>query len=198
MMAREIGEERLECLMDWQRERERERELEGFDSMASRKRRGHVDGEQATVAAEAVAARVTRSSTSRLNGSDVAAPPQPEPKKRNNKKARTAAPAKGEGEPAPVAEVADGGSKTRTIVIEHCKQCNSFKTRAVQVKNGLEKGVPGITVHVNPEKPRRGCFEIREEGGEKFITLLDMKRPFKPMKELDMDKVISVITDKVK
>ncbi|XP_057504339.1 uncharacterized protein LOC130787880 [Actinidia eriantha] len=86
----------------------------------------------------------------------------------------------------------------KTIVIEHCKQCNAFKTRAIQVKNGLENDVSGITVLVNPEKPRRGCFEIREEGGEKFISLLDMKRPFAPMKALDMDKVISDVIDKIK
>ncbi|GMH10752.1 hypothetical protein Nepgr_012593 [Nepenthes gracilis] len=84
-----------------------------------------------------------------------------------------------------------------TIIIEHCKQCNSFKQRALKVKEGLEKGASGITVIVNPEKPRRGCFEIRVEDGETFITLLDMKRPFKPMKELDMDKVISDILEKI-
>ncbi|XP_028084909.1 uncharacterized protein LOC114286023 [Camellia sinensis] len=80
----------------------------------------------------------------------------------------------------------------------YSKQCNSFKTRAIQVKNGLESGLSGVNVLVNPEKPRRGCFEIREEGGEKFISLLDMKRPFTPMKALDMDKVISDIIDKIK
>ena len=32
------------------------------------------------------------------------------------------------------------------------KQCNSFKTRANQVKEGLEKGVSGITVLLNPDK----------------------------------------------
>ncbi|KAG5530868.1 hypothetical protein RHGRI_025728 [Rhododendron griersonianum] len=58
------------------------------------------------------------------------------------------------------------------------KQCNSFKTRAVQVKNGLENDLPGITVLVNPEK--------------------DLKRPFKPMKELDMDDVIADIIGKIK
>ncbi|KAL9442751.1 hypothetical protein AB3S75_016176 [Citrus x aurantiifolia] len=89
-------------------------------------------------------------------------------------------------------------SKERTVVIEHCKQCNSFKTRANHVKDGLEKGVPGIKVLLNPEKPRRGCFEIREDGGEKFISLLDMKRPFKPMKDLDMDEVVSDIVAKLK
>ncbi|GAB2285830.1 hypothetical protein Dimus_020270 [Dionaea muscipula] len=86
---------------------------------------------------------------------------------------------------------------SKTIIIEHCKQCNSFKTRAFQVKEGLEKGVSGITVQVNPAKPRRGCFEIREEGGDKFISLLDMKRPFKPMKDLDMQQVIADIVDRI-
>ncbi|KAM7265535.1 hypothetical protein ACFE04_003218 [Oxalis oulophora] len=86
----------------------------------------------------------------------------------------------------------------RAIVVEHCTQCNSFKTRAAQVKEGLENAVPGITVVLNPKKPRKGCFEIREEGGEKFITLLDLKRPFKPMKDLDMEKVISDIVEKLK
>ncbi|KAG8391745.1 hypothetical protein BUALT_Bualt01G0219000 [Buddleja alternifolia] len=57
--------------------------------------------------------------------------------------------------------------------------------RAIQAKNGLEKGVVGVKVVVFLEKPRKGCFEIREESGEIFISLLDMKRP---LKELDMDK----------
>ncbi|MED6113468.1 hypothetical protein PIB30_071027 [Stylosanthes scabra] len=106
-----------------------------------------------------------------------------------------------------VAEVDGGASVTdkgtvvepssKTIIVEHCKQCNSFKTRANLVKEGLEKRQPGITVILNPEKPRRGCFEIREEGGKKFISLLDMKRPFKPMKDLDMEKVISDIAEEI-
>ncbi|PQM38362.1 sodium/potassium/calcium exchanger 1 [Prunus yedoensis var. nudiflora] len=78
------------------------------------------------------------------------------------------------------------------------KQCNSFKTRANQVKGGLEIGVPGITVLINPDKPRRGCFEIREEGGETFISLLGLKRPFKPMKDLNMEEVIGNIIEKIK
>ncbi|MFS7888242.1 hypothetical protein Hanom_Chr00s000001g01592631 [Helianthus anomalus] len=79
----------------------------------------------------------------------------------------------------------------------HSKQCNQFKVRAVKVKLGLEDAVSGITVLVNPEKPRRGCFEVREEGGKTFISLLDMKRPFAPMKALDMDAVISDIVNQI-
>ncbi|XP_061364343.1 uncharacterized protein LOC133307798 [Gastrolobium bilobum] len=162
-------------------------------------------------AEEATAApgRVTRSTTKRSAASSGSQPVAelPEEKKKTKK-------AKGkqvkwkeeeeeEGAPAESDKV-DGDSSenvldasNKTIVVEHCKQCNSFKTRANLVKEGLEKSTGGITVIVNPEKPRRGCFEIRQQGGKKFISLLDMKRPFKPMKNLDMDKVISDIIDEI-
>ncbi|KAL7001858.1 hypothetical protein U1Q18_003008 [Sarracenia purpurea var. burkii] len=160
--------------------------------------------------------RVTRSSTRRLNdgllADSVAQSELPQLKKAKANSSRGVKGGKAgkqrkiasadnleseeEAPPPPVKVVVDG-SMTKTIVIEHCKQCNSFKARAIQVKNGLENGISGIIVLVNPEKPRRGCFEIREEGGETLISLLDMKRPFKPMKELDMDKVISDIVDKL-
>ncbi|KFK32633.1 hypothetical protein AALP_AA6G268700 [Arabis alpina] len=105
-----------------------------------------------------------------------------------------------EDEPKKEDDVAAGedDSEKKTIVIEHCKQCTSFKKRAIQVKGGLEKAVPGIIVTVNAVQPRRGCFEIREEGGETFISLLEMKRPFTPMKELDMEQVIADIVEKIK
>ncbi|CAN6906276.1 unnamed protein product [Brassica oleracea] len=89
-------------------------------------------------------------------------------------------------------------SEKKTIVIEHCKQHKSFKERANEVKEGLENAVPGIIVTLNPLKPRRGCFEIREEGGESFISLLDMKKPFTPMTELDMEDVVSNIVERIK
>ncbi|KAF2929856.1 hypothetical protein DAI22_05g087500 [Oryza sativa Japonica Group] len=72
-------------------------------------------------------------------------------------------------------------------------QCRQFKIRAVKVKEDLESFVPGVSVVINPEKPRRGCLEIREEGGEVFISLLNMPRPFTAMKKLDMDEVIKDI-----
>ncbi|KAL3647184.1 hypothetical protein CASFOL_008152 [Castilleja foliolosa] len=143
--------------------------------------------------ATAAATRVTRSSARLANPS--VAPPAVDPEPRKGKKAKTAAAkekveTKTESPPSPV----DG---SKTIIVEHCKQCNSFKTRAIQVKNGLEKGVEGVKVVVNPEKPRRGCFEIREESGGIFVSLLDLKRPFKKMKDLDMEKVISDIVEKI-
>nr|GMD75145.1 selenoprotein H-like [Ipomoea batatas]GMD81412.1 selenoprotein H-like [Ipomoea batatas] len=140
--------------------------------------------------------RVTRSSTRLLVNANSVEPPKA---KKPKKTATAAAATKEVKETLPAAPAAEEGvGDGKTIVIEHCKQCNSFKTRALTVKEGLEKGFAGVNVVVNPEKPRRGCFEIREENGEKFISLLNMKRPFAPMKALDMDKVVSDIIDKIK
>lgn len=121
--------------------------------------------------------------------------PKPPRKKKAKTEATTSSAAEQDREASPSEPDAVEGPKT--IIIEHCKQCRSFKVRAEQVKNGLEKDVAGVNVVVNPEKPRKGCFEIREEGGEVFVSLLDMKRPFTLMKELDMEKVISDIVEKI-
>ncbi|RZC56436.1 hypothetical protein C5167_015290 [Papaver somniferum] len=116
---------------------------------------------------------------------------EPRKKKLKTEQVKPAPAAKAEEDP-------EDQNKGSTVVIEHCKQCNRFKVRAHQVKAGLEDGVPGINVVINPEKPRRGCFEIRKEGGETFISLLDLKRPFKPMTDLVMEDVIADIVGKIK
>ncbi|XP_078443543.1 uncharacterized protein LOC144712974 [Wolffia australiana] len=145
--------------------------------------------------------RNTRSSSSR------SAPPiQPEvspPAKKTKKSLKGKANDKpiesGERAPEVAAEtVVSEKSSSKTVIVEACKQCQQFKKRATMVKDGLEKGVPGINVLVNPEKPRRGCFEIREADGQTFVSLLNMPRPFTRMRELDMDALISDIIEKVK
>ncbi|XP_059461812.1 uncharacterized protein LOC132190787 [Corylus avellana] len=55
-------------------------------------------------------------------------------------------------------EEVNSDTTAKTIVIEHCKQCNSFKTRAIQVKEGSEKSVAGITVLVNPDRWKEDQF----------------------------------------
>ncbi|GAA0173576.1 hypothetical protein LIER_27163 [Lithospermum erythrorhizon] len=134
--------------------------------------------------------------------------PESEATKKGGKTTATKSPkAKAKSEPEAEAEPvvtkkkkgkASSKSPKKSIIIEHCKQCSSFKTRANQVKKGVEEGVEGVNVVVNPDKPRKGCFEIREENGETFVSLLDMKRPFKAMKELDMDQLVSEIVQKIK
>ncbi|XP_028802390.1 uncharacterized protein LOC114757489 [Neltuma alba] len=162
--------------------------------MAPRKTKGN--REQSTVPSATTSVRVTRASSKRAAQNSFSVSELPEKKPKKAKRAGKGKP-KEEPKEGRKEKTKAGDESKQTIVIEHCKQCNSFKTRANLVKEGLEKSVPGITVILNPEKPRRGCFEIREEGGEIFISLLDMKRPFTPMKQLDMDKVIADIIDQI-
>ncbi|CAL5093728.1 unnamed protein product [Urochloa decumbens] len=113
----------------------------------------------------------------------VAAAPEPKGRKRGkNESEEAAAPEpkgrkRGKKEAAQVVEEEDGGdvaAEGKRIIVEACTQCRQFKIRAQKVKEDLESSVPGVSVIINPEKPRRGCLEIREEGGEVFISLLVM------------------------
>ncbi|CAN7108784.1 unnamed protein product [Brassica rapa subsp. narinosa] len=176
--------------------------------MAPRKSDG--DGEEKAKPLAQTSTRVTRSmdrqtrSATKQNGAKAAGSvtkqvklASPKRKKPATEIGRGAKKAKKDEEKEEEAAEVEDPTKPK-IVIEHCKQCNAFKTRAIQVKEGLEGAVPGVTVTLNPEKPRRGCFEIREEGGQTFISLLAMKRPFAPMKALDMEEVIEDIIKKIK
>ena len=49
---------------------------------------------------------------------------------------------------------------------------------------------------INPEKPRKGCFEIRV-GSKTVLSLLDMPRPFTKLKALDMDEVGAKVVDAI-
>ncbi|KAI4337405.1 hypothetical protein L6164_015827 [Bauhinia variegata] len=180
--------------------------------MAPRKRKTE-SGQVEAVQPSTTSLRVTRLSLKKAKGNSpsgsVVELPKPALPEKKTKKGKGAGDAKRKetekGEDTALADtknveekqVAADAPTKKTIVIEHCKQCNQFKKRAIMVKERLEKTVSGITVVANPDKPRRGCFEIREEGGQIFISLLDMKRPFQPMKDLDMDKVITDIIEKI-
>uniref|UniRef100_A0A1D1YJP8 Selenoprotein H n=1 Tax=Anthurium amnicola TaxID=1678845 RepID=A0A1D1YJP8_9ARAE len=163
--------------------------------MATKKRKA--EAKPSPSPSPALSPRRTRSySSSAAAAGAAAAPPAKKPKSTGGKpKGKAKAP----GSPAPASAAAGtGGDTAKTVIVEACKQCQQFTKRAMMVKDGLESGVPGITVIVNPEKPRRGCFEIREADGETFVSLLNMIRPYKPMRELDMDALISDIIKKVK
>ncbi|KAG0473532.1 hypothetical protein HPP92_015389 [Vanilla planifolia] len=82
------------------------------------------------------------------------------------------------------------------IVVEACTQCKSFKERALMIKEAMEEAVPDISVEINPQKPRRGYFEIREEKTEVILSLPSMTRPFKPMKQLDMEELIQKLVER--
>ncbi|KAF6988520.1 hypothetical protein CFC21_006042 [Triticum aestivum] len=176
----------------------------------------------ATAAAPAMPPRMTRSMAAGKRGADapakkeeaVAAPAAAGEKGRKKAKKEVSAVetvlsppaaakqkvkknAKKEVAAAAVDDSGAGAESGKRVIVEACTQCQQFKRRALKVKEDLESAVPGVSVTINPEKPRRGCLEIREEGGDVFISLLNMPRPFKKMKELDMDKVIKDIAQKI-
>jgi len=47
----------------------------------------------------------------------------------------------------------------------------------VKLEKALKEANPALEVSINPEKPRKGCFEVRV-GEEPILSLLAMPRPF--------------------
>jgi len=83
-------------------------------------------------------------------------------------------------------EEADATTNTGIVVsIEACKQWNAFKTRALKVQKAVGSKA---TVKINESKPGKGNFIIKV-GENTVIELLGLKRPFPPLKALDMDDV---------
>jgi len=59
----------------------------------------------------------------------------------------------------------------------------------------LKEAVKDLEVSVNPDKPRKGCFEVREADGKTFVSLLDMPRPFTKLKALEVEKLAEEIAE---
>ena len=73
----------------------------------------------------------------------------------------------------------------------------AFKTRASKVEKLFTSSQPEVKVTINADKPRKGSFVVtvfrdgNDTDGTKIIELLDLPRPFKKLKDLDIDKVIT-------
>jgi translation initiation factor 1 (eIF-1/SUI1) len=140
--------------------------------------------------------RVTRSSTRKAASppakkAEEAKPPKKAAKKLTKPKAATAATAKEDVK----VEVEPSTSGKKVVTIEACKQWGAFKSRAAKIQKAVGKKA---TVEINKEKPGRGNFVVRVSGVEEpIVELLSLKRPFPPLKALDMEeisnKVISAI-----
>lgn len=49
-------------------------------------------------------------------------------------------------------------------------------------------------VVVNEEQPRKGSFVVKVSGVEEpIVELLDLKRPFGPLKALDMEELVGKV-----
>jgi len=140
--------------------------------------------------------RVTRSSTRKAAAppakkTEEVKPPKKTEKKLTKPKAAAAATAKEDVK----VEVEPSSSGKKVVTIEACKQWGAFKSRAAKIEKAVGKKA---TVEINKEKPGRGNFVVRVNGvQEPIVELLSLKRPFPPLKALDMEeisnKVISAI-----
>ena len=67
------------------------------------------------------------------------------------------------------------------------KQWGAFKSRANKIAKAVgDKAI----VEINKEKPGKGNFVVRVSGvDEPIVELLGLKRPFPPLKALDMDEI---------
>lgn len=107
-------------------------------------------------------------------------------------KAKAEKKAKNPDPPANDEEVV-GVSTGKLVSIEACKQWNAFKTRANKVVQAVGKKA---NVEINKEKPGRGNFVVRVSGKkEPIVELLALKRPFPPLKQLDMDEVCNNVLE---
>ncbi|KAL6748002.1 Seleno protein H [Haematococcus lacustris] len=85
---------------------------------------------------------------------------------------------------------AEGASAGRSLVIE------AWYVGATKLEKLLKEALPGVVVSINPDKPRKGCFEVREGEDVKHVSLLDMPRPFTKLKELDLEALAADIASK--
>lgn len=71
-----------------------------------------------------------------------------------------------------------------------------FKRSAAKIEAFLTSQGSDVRVEINKEKPGRGNFVVRVEGKEEPVCeLLGLKRPFKALRELDMDEVGQSVVD---
>ena len=88
-----------------------------------------------------------------------------------------------------------GAGGKKTVVIEACKQWGAFRSRATKIANAV--GNKAI-VEINKEKPGKGNFIVSVSGlDEPIVKLLGLKRPFPPLKALDMEEICSKVVEAI-
>lgn len=73
-----------------------------------------------------------------------------------------------------------------------CGDRSVFKKQAAVIEKALSK--EGWSVSINADKPRRGSFVVQVSGRSKpEVELLELKRPFQKLRDLDLDAVVKGI-----
>ncbi|CAM6033486.1 unnamed protein product [Sphagnum compactum] len=106
----------------------------------------------------------------------------------------------GEVPPATVDE-ADSGNHTKaaqikSVTIEHCKSDALFKKSAQKLEEALKAAGVNLEVITNPEKPRKGSFEVQDDKGNKYVSLQNLSKPYTKLKSVDLEAVAAAIASK--
>ncbi|KAL8467115.1 hypothetical protein ACS0TY_035989 [Phlomoides rotata] len=82
----------------------------------------------------------------------------------------------------------------RTIRIDHSRGAPAlFAEKATAIRAALLAAVEQMEVVINDEDDRAGCFVVREVGGEVFVNLVGMVRPFRALRDLDGQELVTRI-----
>lgn len=83
------------------------------------------------------------------------------------------------------------------VVITSSKACQAFAKHADKLHTLIKKSIPAVKVQINTEKkissnPDRGTFAVQVKG-KTLVEHKAMPRPFKAMKEMDMEALAQQI-----
>ena len=65
-----------------------------------------------------------------------------------------------------------------------------------QAIKAIKSDAPDVSLNPQEERPRKGTFEVKVKG-EVVVSFVGMPRPFKNLREMDIDKVASDIVAKL-
>merc|ERR1711904_730232 len=60
--------------------------------------------------------------------------------------------------------------------------------KQVELERLIKEEIPGISIEVNPSKPRKGTFEVRC-GGKAIASFVAMPRPFTALRNADLETI---------
>ncbi|XP_057516535.1 uncharacterized protein LOC130797797 [Amaranthus tricolor] len=89
-------------------------------------------------------------------------------------------------------------STKRTIIIEHWPKAPIFRNRAKELQASIEQSDENINVLINPDKkPKKPSFLVRSESGaELYLSLVNLKKPYKELTDFDVEDVVAKIVAK--
>jgi len=92
-------------------------------------------------------------------------------------------------------------SQVGSLTIERWAACKHlFKNQTKAIERGVKAELPDLPVDVvdtQGVKPNNRTFVVTGPNGETFVELRNMEQPYRPLRDLDVDKVTQDIIRKL-